>query len=221
MPPVAVAAGIGAVGAIGGAVVSSNAAKSAARTQADSAAQQIAYLRENRDYITGLSRPTIDRGNAAGSLIGGFLGLEGGDKAAAALQTYRDSTGYQDLLDTGLGAVRSNAYARGLGASGATLKALQSRGMALADQSAGSWLNGLGSLAQMGNSAIGNVAGVATQTTGAINNALQTSANANSNAALAQGGAWNNAFQQLGNLGGTLVGGGNRSSYTSWYNPGG
>lgn len=215
MPPVAIAAGIGAVGSIGGAIIGGNAAKSAAQQQADSASQQIAYLRENRDYVTGLSQPAINRGNAAGDLIGGFLGLGGGDQAASALATYRGSTGYGDRLKTGLDSVNASAYARGLGASGATLKALQAQGMAIADQSSGSWLNGLNILNQTGNQAIGNVAGVATQTTGAINGALQNSANANSQAQTTQGTLWTQALQNLGNVAGSVIspGGGTTSSF--------
>lgn len=201
MPPAIAAAGIAAGGSILGGVIGSKSAQSAADTQAQSAAQQIAYLRENRDYIAGLEKPIIDRGNAAGGLIGSFLGLEGGDQAAQALATYRGSTGYQDLLNTGLGAVNSNAYARGLGASGATMKALQAKGMALADQSSGSWLNGLSSLYQTGNAGIGNIAGVATNTTNGINAALQNSANATSQAQTTQGVFMNGAIQNLANIG--------------------
>lgn len=215
MPPVAIAAGIGAVGAIGGAAIQSSAAKKAARTQQQTAAQEAARLQQNQQYVTGLNQPIIDQGNTARGLIGSFLGTEGGDRAASALGTYRASTGYQDLLNTGLSAVNSNAYARGLGASGATLKALQAKGMALADQNSGQWLNGLGNLASAGQQAIGQVAGAATNTTNNIVGLNTNAADASSNASLAGGAAWSKALQSLGNLGGSLAGGGGlASSYT-------
>lgn len=201
------AAGIAAAGSIIGGITGGKGAKAAAQTQAQVAREQIAASERNRDYIAGLSQPMINRGNAAGSLIGGFLGLEGGDQAADALATYRGSTGYQDLLNTGLGAVNANAYARGMGDSGATLKALQTRGQNIADQSSGSWLSGLNSLYQTGNAAIGNVAGVATNTTNAINAANQNAADASSNASLIGSAAWQNAIQNLANVGSSYVGG--------------
>jgi hypothetical protein len=200
MPPVAGAL-IGGVGSIIGGVISSNAAKSAAKTQAQVAQEQIAANNANRQQITGMEQPNIDRGNAAGSIYGGLLGI--GDAAASktALDTYRGSVGYQDLLNTGLGAVNANAYSRGLGDSGATLKALQAKGMSLADQNQQTYLGNLNNLIQTGNSAIGNVAGVSTATTNANNAALGNAADASSNASLASGAAWSNALKNLINIG--------------------
>jgi len=213
MPPIAIAAGVAAGGSLIGGAIQSSAAKKAAKTQAASAASEQARLQANQQYITGLNQPTIDRGNAAGNLIGGFLGTQGDSGAASALATYRGSTGYQDLLNSGLGAVNSNAYARGLGASGATLKALQAKGQALADQSSGSWLNGLQNLSSQGQQAIGQVAGAATNTVNNINQSAQNAADASSNATLAGGAAWSGALQNLANIGGAFAGGGMASSY--------
>lgn len=198
----AAAAGIGAAGSIIGGVMSGKGAKAAAKTQAAVAREQIAANERQRAQIVGLSQPAIDRGNSAATVFAGLLGT-GGDPAAsqAALNTYRGSSGYQDLLNTGLNAVNANAYARGMGNSGATLKALQSKGMALADQNVQQYLGNLNTLIQTGNSAIGNVAGVSTQTTQANNAALQNSADASSNASLIQGAGWNNAINNLTNIG--------------------
>jgi len=200
MPPVAIA-GIGAVGSILGGAIASSGAKSAAKSQASAAEQQIAANNANRQQIVGLSQPTIDRGNSAGSIYAGLLGL--GDAAASksALGTWRGSVGYQDTLNTGLGSVNANAYARGRGDSGATLKALQAKGMALADQNQGVYMSNLNNLIQTGNSAIGNVAGVSTQTTQANNAALQNSADASSNATLATAAGWNKTLSNLANIG--------------------
>lgn len=201
MPPVVIAAGIAAGGSILGAAVSSSSASKAAKTQQNVANQQIAANNANRDLITGMEQPTIDRGNAAGGIYSGLLGLGGADASKAALDTWRGSVGYQDVLKTGLGAVNSNAYARGLGDSGATLKALQTRGSALADQNQGVYMNNLNNLIQTGNSAIGNIAGVNTQTTNANNAAMGNAADASSNATLTSGAAWNNALKNLTNIG--------------------
>lgn len=207
MPPLAIAAGVAAAGSIGAAAIGSSAAKSAARTAQQQAQSEQARLQQNQEYIRTLNQPTIDRGNTAGGLIGSFLGTEGGDRAASALATYRGSTGYQDLLNTGLGTVNSNAYARGLGASGATLKALQAKGSAIADQNAQGWLGNLGNLATAGQNAIAGVGNAATNTTNAINQSTGQAADASANAGLLASAGWQKALQNLGNIGSSFAGG--------------
>lgn len=200
--PLIAAAGIGAVGSVLGGLFGSSSANKAAKTQQQTTQMQIAANDRTRAELTGLSQPAINRGNSAGDIFAGLLGA-GGDPAAsaAALGTYRDSTGYQDLLKTGLGGVTANAYAGGLGDSGATMKALQTRGMNIANQNQQQYLGNLNTLIQTGNSAIGNVSGVATQTTAANNAAMQNGADASSNAALAGGAAWQGALKNLTNIG--------------------
>lgn len=124
-----------------------------------------------------------------------------GEQSAAALSAFRDSTGYQDLLREGLGATNANAYARGQGDSGATLKALQDRGTSIANQSSQQWLGNLGTLINNGNSARGLVAGVGASTVANNNAATQSGADARSNAALQTGATWNSNIQNLLNAG--------------------
>jgi len=200
--PLIAAAGIGAVGSILGGLLGGSSAKKTAQIQQQTAREQIAANDRNRAELVGLSQPAITRGNSAADTYAGLLGIGGDPSAsAAALGTYRDSTGYQDLLNTGLGAVNANAYASGMGDSGATLKALQTRGMNLANQNQQQYLGNLNTLIQTGNSAIGNVAGVSTATTQANNAALQSGADGASNAALAGGAAWQGALKNLTNIG--------------------
>lgn len=205
--PLIAAAGIGAVGSLVSGITGGKGAKKAAKYQQQTANAQIAAQQQMLQQLTGLNQPAINRGNAAGDLIGNFLGTgDNRQSAADALATFRGSTGYQDMLNTGLGAVNSGAYARGLGASGATLKALQARGSAIADQSAQGWLGNLGGLVSAGTQAAGNVSGVTQNATNAIGQISQNAADANSNAALAGAGGWQNALQNLANLGGAYVG---------------
>jgi len=206
MPPVVIAAGIAGGASILGGAMNSSAAKKAAQTQAQASQNQIAESQRNQQYLTGLSQPAIDRGNAAGDLYGNFVGLNGGTAAADALGTYRGSTGYTDLVKEGLGAVNANAYARGQGDSGATRKALLQRGMGLADRSSGDWLGRLGSLISNGQQAVGNVAGVAMNTTNNINGATQNAADASSNAALVSSAGWQRALQGLAGAGSYALG---------------
>jgi hypothetical protein len=215
VPPVVIAAGIAAGGSILGGAIASGSASKAAKAQQSVAQQQIAANNENRQFITGLEQPNIDRGNWAGDTYAGLLGKGDAASSQKALDTWRNSISYQDLLKTGMDAVNSNAYARGLGDSGATYKALQAKGQSLANQTQGIYMSNLNNLIQTGNSAIGNVAGVATQTTGANNAALQGSADAQSNAALMSGAGWQNAIKNLTNIGSSLAtsfGGGSHTS---------
>lgn len=211
--PLVAAAGIGAVGSLIGGATGGKGAKKAARIQQQTAQQQIAANQANLQHITGLAQPTIDRGNAAGTIYGGLLGIGDAAQAKTALATWRGSTGYQDVLNTGLNAVNANAYASGSADSGATQKALLAKGMALADQNQQTYLGNLNTLIQTGNSAIGNVAGVSTDTVRGNAAAAQAGADASSNAALASAGGWQNALRNLGSIG--LGAAGNYgSSYT-------
>jgi hypothetical protein len=185
------------VGDIIGGILGGSGAKKAAKIQQQTSREIIAANNANYDRIAGLEQPTIDRGNVAGTTYAGLLGLGDGEASRRALDTWRGSTGYQDLLDTGLGAINANAYARGMGDSGATLKALQAKGMALADQNQQQYLSNLNNLIQTGNSAIGNIAGVSTSTTQANNQALQSTADARGNAALISAAAWQNAIRGI------------------------
>lgn len=207
--PLAIA-GISAAGSILGGITGGKGAKAAAKTQQQTAQQIIAANNANQQRITGLSQPTIDRGNAAGAAYAGLLGLGDNAAAQAALTGWRSSAGYQDLLDSGLNAVNANAYARGMGDSGATLKALQERGAGLANQTQQQYLGNLNTLIQTGNSAIGNIAGVSTATTQSNNQALQNGADASSNASLIGANSWQNALGNLTNIGMNLA-----SSYGS------
>lgn len=206
-----------AAGSVIGGVLSGKGAKKAAKIQAQTAQQQIAAQQQALANITALNQPAITRGNEAASLYGGFLGTGDQAASAAALQTFRDSTGYQDLLNQGLGAVNASAYARGLGDSGSALKALQTRGTQIANGSAQQWLGNLGTLINAGTQAAGNVSGVTQNVTNAITGIATNAADAQSNAALAKAGAWGNALQNINNLAayayGSSYGGNNRNAY--------
>jgi len=195
----AVAAGIGAAGSLLGGIAGGKGAKKAAKIQRQAGQDQIAATERNRDYQYSLNAPTIRQGQAASDLFSGFVGA-GSDPAASqsALDTFRSSSGYQDLVNEGLRAVNANAYAKGMGNSGATLKALQDRGASLADRSAQGWLGNLGTLMNLGGQARGLVAGVGTNSVNAINQASQTGADASSNASLVAGQNWAQALQGIG-----------------------
>lgn len=190
------------------------------------------YVRANPDALQNWDTLTPEQKATFGNDIGRFgeyhyqtdgsrrditaYTQSGADAAGEALDAFRGSTGYQDLLKTGLAAVNSNAYARGMGDSGATLKALQDRGTGIADRSAQGWLGNLGTLMNLGGQARGLVAGVGTNTVNATNGASQSAADASSNAALVNGQNWSNTLQNIGNSAayayGSSYGGGGSSN---------
>jgi hypothetical protein len=95
MPPAIIAGGIAAVGAIGGAVISSSAQKSAANTaaqaQQQATSQELQLGRENIAFQQGiynqnkaLLTPSVQRGDVAGNQINALLGLGGTQTPVAA-----------------------------------------------------------------------------------------------------------------------------------------
>jgi len=160
-----VAAGIGAGASLIGGITGGKGAKKAAKIAAQSAAQDRAQALQIYSTNMGLARPTVDRGNAAGSQINALLGLGGDTKAANdALAIYKGSTGYAGRLAEGYGAINTGYAARGALESGAAQKALLNYGQ---QQASGEFSNYLGQLSGQqgaGLGALGSVTGRATPT---------------------------------------------------------
>lgn len=212
MPVAIIAAGIGAVGAIGGAVISSSASKKATSAAANAAAANNTLATNQFNTNSGNLSPTIARGNQAGGYVQSLLGL-GGDSAAStkAFDQYKASTGYQFQLSQGLGAVNSNAYARGMGDSGATLKALQQRGNDVAAGSFNSYIGNLQNVSQQGTSAASALAGVSNNYVNQVSGNNNNVAEVTGNAALWKSSNINGTISSLINAGATAYGYG--SSY--------
>jgi hypothetical protein len=107
MPVPLIAAGVAAIGTIGGAVISSHAQSSAANTaaqaQQQATSQELQLGRENINFQQGiynqnkaLLTPFVDRGNTAGNSINALLGLGGSpaQPANAAAQGYQSASPY-------------------------------------------------------------------------------------------------------------------------------
>ena len=198
--PLIAAAGIGAASSLLSGIAGGKGARKAAKTQAKSAADQIAAGRENRDYQYDLNSGSINRGEGASSTIAALLGI-GGDPAAAktAFDNYQGSYGYQFRLGEGTNAINTNAYARGMGDSGATLKALERYGQDYGSNEFGKYLSQLGGLSSEGQGARSLVAGVGGNFVNQFGQATQGAADAASNARLLSAGNLSNAFQNIGN----------------------
>ncbi len=161
-----VGAAIGGVGQIAGAVAASKAAKKADQR-----------LQEGRDYAinqSGLGQYR-DTGVAANQQQQALLGLPGTDptQAQAGFNNYLNSSGYQANLQGGTDALNSNAAARGLLKSGATLKATQKFGADLGSSYFNSYLGQVSDVAGRGMQAADSLARTVTGTAGSMaNNAL-------------------------------------------------
>jgi hypothetical protein len=142
MPTAVIAAGIGAVGAIGGGLMASSASKKASKAQVQAsqdanAAQERMFKEQNR-----LQEPFRQGGLTAQNEIMQLLGI-GGDKNAAGYGSLGKSFGQADFEQDpgyafrqaeGMKALERSAAARGNLLSGSTLKGVQRFGQDLASQ---------------------------------------------------------------------------------------
>jgi hypothetical protein len=149
MPPAIIAAGIGAVSAIGGGLIASSGAKSAAKTQAQAAAQAQASQERAFERQVELQEPFRQAGLTAQEQIMQLLGI-GGDQAAAGYgslakpfgaQQFEQDPGYAFRQSEGMKALERSAAARGGLLSGGTLKGIQRFGQDLASQEYGNAFN--------------------------------------------------------------------------------
>lgn len=212
MPPVLIAGGIAAAGALGSAAIASSASSRNASTIANSQQSQIAAANANRDYQYNLNAPTIAHGGAADDRISALLNL-GGDPAAAqaGFDAYRGSTGYDFRQSQGLNAINQHGFAGGTGQSGATLKAGMQFNQNIASDEFLKYLQEVGGVSAQGANARGLVAGVGNNATNQLINASQTGTNlqvGNTNTGAAN---QENLIQNLVNAGGFAFG----SSYGS------
>jgi hypothetical protein len=162
--------GVGALGAttsLEGASMQSQAAQSAAQTQANAennatAAQQGIYAQNQANLA-----PFIQQGTAASTEVGQLEGLNGGTPSSI-LNTLQQLPGYQFGNQQGLLAVQSGAASRGLGISAPE----QTAAAQYATQNANSYYNnlltGVQNTANMGANAAGGLASVGAQTGSSI-----------------------------------------------------
>lgn len=218
---------IGGALAAGGSIFSglfgSDAATSAAKTQAQSADKAIAFEQSIWQQIQQQLAPFLQSGGQANNALAQMLFGQGASSplmespaAYAGLpnaptpyqpltaETFRQSPGYQWQLDQGLGAIQNRAAAKGL--TGNTLKDLQKYGTGLADQD---WNNAFDQNIQnyqAGNQDYWTRYNAASQQQGNIFSRLFGVSNAGQNAAANQGTA---GLQVGGNVGNALIGQGN------------
>jgi hypothetical protein len=113
MPPAVVAAGIGAVGAIGGGLIAAHGASSAAHDQEQAAQAGIDEQRREYDQTRTDLLPWLNAGHTALGGMLDLLGLSGADKQQAAITGIQNSPEFASLNRVGEEAILQNASATG------------------------------------------------------------------------------------------------------------
>lgn len=156
-----IAAAVGIGTALFGASEKKKAAKKASQANAQGVSDALANTNFKSSYSPGgaaaFSQANtllgVDPGAAAqvdpatGQPIAGTSGAE---KSQAGFQNYLNSAGYKTQLNSGIDALNSNAAARGLLKSGATLKATQRFGAGLGQQYFNNYISQLNQQAGIG-----------------------------------------------------------------------
>lgn len=232
MPVGVIAAGVGAAGALGGALINSSAASNASNIAAQTAASDNALQSQIYDSNKAMEQPYVDRGNAAGDELNGFLGL-GGDPAATqtAFNNYLNSTGYQFNLNQGLDAVNQSKASQGMFNSGSTLQALDSYATGEANQYGQQYASDLQGVSTEGANSANALAGTGANYANASNSNSNSAATISANAGLSSAASTNaligNAFTAYGALkgnnsfGATSYGGGGAGNSNPSVPPGG
>lgn len=210
--PVAAAIGIGSVA---GGLISSNASKKAAKTQAAaadnaSAVQQAQYEQTREDLS-----PYTNAGTTALSQLMGKMGDNGYFNQTYSGQDTYDDPSYKFRLQQGLDSVQSGAAGQGGLLSGATQKALSDYGQQSASQEyqnaynrfnadQSNQYNRLSNLVGVGQNAAAGVGNAGAQTAQSVANNAMLGANAS---AAGQIGAANSLSNMIGGLGSAAIGG--------------
>jgi hypothetical protein len=174
----AIVGGIGAVGSIGSAVIGSNAATSAANTQAEAAKEAQQTQLQMFNTAQAAEAPYNAVGQGATQTLAGLYGINGsgggtGTPTSQSLAAFTASPDYQFALQQGTQAMQRSAAAGGTLISGGQLKAGQEFGQGLASQQYGNYYNRLLSLSQLGQSAASGISNSAIQSGAQIGNSIQ------------------------------------------------
>lgn len=160
MPPLAIMAGVGLAGSLGGAAIQSHEAGNAANAQSAAAQQAAAYQKQQAENSTGFQNaewnqaqnniaPWLGAGRAALGELSGLTStpgqglLAGFDKQfqAPTGATEQNDPGYQFRLQQGMSALNNSAAAKGNLLSGNVLQAQQKFGQDYASNEYGNVYN--------------------------------------------------------------------------------
>ena len=184
-------AGVGAAAAVAStaAGIGGQIAKSGAISGGQS--QATGALQQGIQTATNQLSPWATTGVTANTQEGGLLGLNGQPATDAAVSAFQNTPGYNFDFQQGLRATDAGAAALGDARSGAAIKAEQTFGTGLADNTFNNYWNHLQQLSSNGLTAAGGIASAAT------GGATQI-ANTDASAAQAQSGIYGNLASGVG-----------------------
>lgn len=213
MPWGVAAAAVGAAGSIAGSAMQSGAAGKAGAAAQRNLEMALPQIQENYNTSIHAFQPWLTGGQSGLGATSDLLGLNGPEAATAAMDRFRTSPGYQWQLDQGLRAVDAAAAAKGMGRSGAVLKAEQEYGQGLADQEFGNYYNRLFGLSTQGLNAAGGVASAANNLSAALEGNAQSQAGVNLATGGAQASIYGNMGKGIGEAANTLL---NNKDFQGW-----
>jgi len=153
---------ISAAVGVGSALLGSNASGQASKRARREVETGIKRVEDNTNF-KGYSRGGANAFNQSQNLLGvGDGSPEAQAAARGGFQNYLNSAGYKTQLDSGIDALNSNAAARGMLKSGATLKATQRFGAGLGQQYFNNYIGQLNQQAGYGMQADQNLSNVYT-----------------------------------------------------------
>lgn len=188
---------MGAVAAIGGALIQKSAAKKAAAAQEAAANRDIAFQTETRDLIRGDLAPYREGGVAAQNAIDFELGL---GARPEGYQGFTATPGYEFRLGEGQRALEAGAAARGGLYSGAAMRDLTKFGQDYGSNEYGNYFSRLGARADTGMSAAGMSGQASQQAAAGVSNAFGNIGNAQSAGAIGSANALTGGLQNLAGL---------------------
>ena len=217
-------AGVATVVGAGTSIYASSKASKATKKAADSSAaiQQYMYDTTRADQA-----PWRQAGSAALTKLSSLYGLSTGtgtsSGASGTDSTYggfTTSPGYQFRIDEATKAIERSAAARGALASGATMKSINNSVQGVASDEYGNYVNGLMSIAGLGQTATSGTASAGTSAANSISNAYTNAGDATASGYIKTGQAISGGISNLassylygkgwGSSGGTM------GSATSW-----
>lgn len=203
----AVVAGTVAAGAYA-ANKSAKAAKSAAKTQAESADAGVAEQRRQYDELVKLLSPYTKAGTGSLAQQQAILGLSGADKQKQAVSAIEKSPYFQATAKQGENAILQNASATGGLRGGNTQGALAQFRPGLLNQLVQQQYQNLGGITSLGQNSAAQTGNAGMQSANSISNLLAQQGQAQAGGIIGAQNAQNQFLGQLGQLGGLAIGSG-------------
>ena len=193
----AAAAGLAAVGSIGGALISSSASSDAANMQQQSNQAAIDQQQQQYNQARADFAPFRQAGVGALGQYVNLVGTNGAQPQQDAITALQTSPYYQSLYRNGQEAVLQNAAATGGIRGGNTQRSLADFGADTLAQTIQQQLGNLGGIINVGAGATSTNASLGANSADNISSLLARSGNIAGNNAATQGGIWSGALNGL------------------------